>query len=116
MLVQVAIAIGMLAMLDQHLTGLPWVYDGPRPEFEGRTVTIDYCMLSTSPVAVAPSNCRFAFAAASVSLALSLIWTYIQVSHISRQLPVAAQLTIYTCIAPVNVLDYQEKRVQCHRP
>jgi hypothetical protein len=35
-------------------------------------------MLSTTPSAVAPSHCRFAFAAASVGLALSLIWTYIQ--------------------------------------
>lgn len=74
----VAIAIGMLAMLDQHLTGLPFTYDGPRTEFQGMQVTIEYCMLSTSPNVLSPINCRFGFAAAAVGLAISLIWTYIQ--------------------------------------
>lgn len=75
----VAIAIGMLALIDQHLMGIKWIYDGPLLQYQGRHITISYCLLSPSSAFSVDGNCNFAIAAATVSLAISLIWSYIQV-------------------------------------
>jgi hypothetical protein len=78
---QVAISIGMLAMLDQHLTELPFLYDGPQKQFYGRWVNIDYCLLSNSRDYVQNIRCQFGFATAAVSLAISMVWSYLQVGR-----------------------------------
>ncbi|KAF6265841.1 acyl-CoA N-acyltransferase [Scenedesmus sp. NREL 46B-D3] len=75
----VAIAIGMLALIDQHLLGVKWIYDGPLEQYQGRPITVSYCLLSPSTAVSVDGNCNFARAAAALSLALSLIWPYIQV-------------------------------------
>lgn len=79
---QVAIAIGQLALLDQHLLGFPWVYDGPLLQYQGRQITISYCLLSPSLDYSVDANCNFALTASAVSLGLSLLWSYIQVSTV----------------------------------
>lgn len=76
---QVAIAIGMLALMDQQLTGISWVYDGTLTQYHGRNIRIQYCMFSSSTDESIDSRCNFGFAVASVSLVLSFIWSYLQV-------------------------------------
>ncbi|KAF8071035.1 hypothetical protein HT031_001117 [Scenedesmus sp. PABB004] len=76
----VALAIGALALIDQRLMGLPFTYDGPNAKFAGRHVTIAWCLLSPSLAGESvDSRCGFSLAAAAVSLALSLVWSYVQV-------------------------------------
>lgn len=75
----VAISIGMLALLDQRLSGIPWVYDGKVEQYQGRQIKIQYCLFSPSTEASVESRCNFAFATAAVGLALAFIWSYLQV-------------------------------------
>lgn len=79
-ILQVGIAIGMLALIDQRLSGIPWVYDGQLQQYVGREVRIQYCMFSAGTDYSIESRCSFAMAIAAVSLALSFVWSYLQVS------------------------------------
>lgn len=74
----VGIAIGMLALMDQQLTGISWVYDGTLTQYQGRNIRIQYCMFSSSTDQSNDKRCNFGFAVASVSLVLSFIWSYLQ--------------------------------------
>jgi hypothetical protein len=76
---QVALAIGMLALINQHLTSIPSTYQGSMLEYVGRPIAIQYCLLSSSTAESQESRCGFALAAVSISLALSLMWSYMQV-------------------------------------
>jgi hypothetical protein len=49
------------------------------PQYQGRPITIAFCLLSPNSAVSIDGNCNFAMAAATLSLALSLIWSYIQV-------------------------------------
>ena len=76
---QVGIAIGMLALMNQQLTGISWVYDGKMTQYVGRDIRVQYCMLSSSTDVENKVRCNFGFAVASVSLVLSFIWSSLQV-------------------------------------
>lgn len=69
----------MLALLDNQLTGIGWTYDGSLAQYKGRPITIEFCLLSSSTDVNNPGRCNFAFAAASISIALAFIWSYLQV-------------------------------------
>jgi len=69
----------MLALMDQQLTGISWVYDGTLTQYQGRNIRIQYCMFSSSTDQSNDKRCNFGFAVASVSLVLSFIWSYLQV-------------------------------------
>lgn len=45
---QFCLSIGMWALLNQKLTRFPFTYDGPDPKYNGTTVEIAYCTLSSS--------------------------------------------------------------------
>lgn len=77
----IGVAIGILAIIDQHLQYLPFEYDGPNKKFQGRTVNILYCMLSSSQDASQDSRCNYAFTTAAVSLGISLMWCVYQATH-----------------------------------
>lgn len=75
-----AIAIGMWAIIDQHLTYFPFTYDGPDERYQNMTANIAYCLLSNTPPP-ADSNdarCSFATASASVSFAIAIGWIVLQ--------------------------------------
>ena len=76
---QVGLAIGMLALLNTQLTGISGVYQGDNPQYQGRSIRIQFCMLSSSTDADNAVRCNYGFAVASMSLFLSIVWAYIQV-------------------------------------
>lgn len=78
--VQVGIAIGALALIDQYLQYVPVVYDGSDKRFAGRTVNIYYCMLSGGISGSIDSRCNYAFGVAAISLAISALWAIHEVS------------------------------------
>jgi hypothetical protein len=62
-----------------NLAGVSWIYDGALTQYTGRSIKIQYCMFSSNTDYSMEGRCQFAFAVASVSLALSFIWSYLQV-------------------------------------
>lgn len=78
---QIGVAIGALAILDQRLRTIPFVYDGPDPRYAGQTARIEYCLLSSSSETLAsaqPERCQLATAAPATSLGLSLLWVLVR--------------------------------------
>jgi len=77
----VGLAIGILALIDQRLIYLPFTYDGPDLRYQGMTVNIFYCLLSSSNEGRQDSRCRFATAAAAISIGLGLLWLVFSASN-----------------------------------
>jgi hypothetical protein len=78
---QIGVAVGALAILDQRLRTIPFVYDGPNPAYKGQTARIEYCLLSSSSATLAsaqPQRCQLATAAPAASLGLSLLWVLVR--------------------------------------
>jgi len=78
---QIGVAVGALAILDQRLRTIPFVYDGPNPRYAGQTARIEYCLLSSSSSTLSSAQqarCGFATAAPAASLGLSLLWVLVR--------------------------------------
>ena len=67
-------------MINQRLIYFPFTYDGLDPRYNGMTVNIFYCLLSSSNEGSQDSRCRFATATAAVSIGLGLLWNVYSVS------------------------------------
>jgi hypothetical protein len=80
---QVGVAIGALAVIDQYLQYVSVVYDGSDVRFAGRTVKINYCMLSGGVAGSIDSRCNYAFTVAAISLAISALWAIHEVGSSS---------------------------------